>query len=276
VLRYLEEVDPPAAERARERYRCFTLVGGEDPQLYGYAAARAPIAPCEAEVARQLADLRHCADEYASEGGLLSEDDFFSAEQNARLVANAERYYRSMFQGRVSSWNLRDTHMMETLAAVVDRVERRHGEARVCVWAHNSHLGDARATEMGHGGELNLGQLVRERYGADACLLGFTTHTGTVTAAHDWDAPGERRDVRPALEGSIELLFHRVKEPCFLLDLRSAAIREALGEPRLERAIGVIYRPQTERQSHYFEASVADQFDLVVHLDETRALVALE
>jgi erythromycin esterase-like protein len=275
VLRYLERVDPAAAARARERYSCFEAVGGDDPQAYGYAATRNVVETCEDDVVRQLADLRHCADEYASRGG-TAEDDFFSAEQNARLVANAERYYRAMFRGRASSWNLRDMHMAETLEAVVARLEREGTPGRVCVWAHNSHLGDARATQMGRGGELNVGQLVRKRYGRDACLIGFTTYQGTVTAAHDWDEPGLRRTVRLGLPGSIEALFHDVHVPSFLLDLRDPAVQQTFAEPRIERAIGVIYRPETERLSHYFDADLPRQFDLVIHVDETRALEPLE
>jgi erythromycin esterase-like protein len=278
VLQYLEEVDPGAARRARERYGCFEHAGGDDPQAYGYAASRALIEPCEDDVVRQLAELRHCADAYAATGGAFGADDFFSAEQNARLVANAERYYRSMFRGRQSSWNLRDTHMAETLDAVVEHLERdRDGErARVVVWAHNSHLGDARATQMGRGGELNVGQLARERFGADACLVGFTTYAGTVTAAHDWDEPAHRRNVRPGLAGSTEALFHRVGIRNFLLDLNDESVHEAFDEPRLERAIGVIYRPETERRSHYFHVDLPAQFDVVLHFDETRALEPLE
>jgi erythromycin esterase-like protein len=272
VLRYLEKIDPPAAERARERYSCFEQTT-DDPQAYGYAATRDLIESCEDAVVRQLVDLRRSADEYTTRSG--QEDEFFSAEQNARLVANAERYYRSMFRGRASSWNLRDTHMAETLDAIVNYLER-DGDARVCVWAHNSHLGDARATQMGRGGELNVGQLVRKQYGAASCLVGFTTYSGTVTAARDWDAIAERRIVRPGLEGSVEELFHRAELPRFLLDMREPEVTRALSATLLERAIGVIYRPETERQSHYFGAAVSSQFDLVIHLDDTRALEPLE
>jgi erythromycin esterase-like protein len=271
VLRYLDGVDPPAAERARERYSCFEST--DDPQQYGYAATRELIESCEDDVIRQLHELRKCADDYTGRTG--EEDEFFSAERNARLVANAERYYRAMFRGRASSWNLRDTHMVETLDAVVEYLER-DGDARVCVWAHNSHLGDARATQMGHRGEINVGQLVRKKYGGDTCLVGFTTYSGTVTAARDWDAIAERRVVRPGLPGSVEELFHRVELPSFFVDLREEHVARSLSAPLLERAIGVIYRPETELQSHYFEASVSSQFDLVVHLDETRALEPLE
>ena len=275
VLHYLEQVDPKAARRARERYSCFEHVGS-DPQAYGFAAARELIESCEDDVVRQLVELRRCADEYAASGGAFGEDDFFSAEQNARLVANAERYYRTMFHGRASSWNLRDTHMAETLDAVGRFLERGGDKARICVWAHNSHLGDARATQMGRSGELNVGQLVRERFGEEACLVGFTTYAGTVTAAHDWDEPADRRNVRPGLAGSTESLFHRVSIANFLLDLRVECVQDAFDEPRLERAIGVIYRPETERHSHYFHADLPAQFDLVLHLDQTRALQPLE
>ena len=276
VLRYLERVDPPAAERARERYSCFEAVGSDDPQAYGYATTRGLNEKCEDEVIRQLAELRHCADEYRALDGPVADEEFFSAEQNARLVANAERYYRAMFHGRISSWNLRDTHMAETLDAVIARLEKEGDRGRVCVWAHNSHLGDARATAMGRRGEINVGQIARQHYGEDACLVGFTTFTGPVTAAHDWDEPAHRRDVRPALAGSVEALFHRLDLPSFLLDLRDPAVAGALDDERLERAIGVIYRPETERQSHYFGADLPRQFDLVIHLDETTALKPLE
>jgi erythromycin esterase-like protein len=214
------------------------------------------------------------AAELASRDGKLDPDAFFIAEQNARLVKNAERYYRSMFESRIDSWNLRDQHMVETLEAL----ERHLGSsAKIVVWAHNSHLGDARATEMGAQGELNIGQLMRERYGKDAVLVGFTTYTGTVTAASNWDAPAERKQVRPALGESYEAMFHEAGIPGFLLELRGNEwIAGVLTEKRLERAIGVIYLPGTERISHYFHARLADQFDAVIHFDKTRAVEPLE
>jgi erythromycin esterase-like protein len=276
VLRYLEQVDPPAAHRARGRYSCFEAAGSDDPQLYGLAVSRDHIEACEDDVVRQLRELIECEDEYRRREGPTTDDDFFSAEQNARLVANAERYYRSMFRGRVSSWNLRDTHMFETLEAVAARLEHEAIGGAVCVWAHNSHLGDARATQMGQRGELNLGQLVREHYGNTACLVGLTTYTGSVTASHEWDDPARRRYVRPGLAGSTESLMHRVGVPRFLLDLREPSVRAALTDRRLERAIGVIYRPETERMSHYFQVELGEQFDLLIHLDETTALEPLE
>jgi erythromycin esterase-like protein len=275
VLGYLKKVDPEAAKRAHYRYSCFDHFG-EDTQAYGYAASFDISASCQQEVLTQLAELRERAAAYATRDGHVAKDEFFFAEQNATLIKNAEEYYRAMFSGRVDSWNKRDTHMAETLASLVAYLDRRGQPAKVAVWEHNSHLGDARATEVGESGELNVGQLVRERYGADAMLIGFTTYQGTVTAASDWDAPAELKHVRPALDDSYELLFHKVDIPRFLLNLRDEAIAPALRAPRLERAIGVIYRPESERLSHYFHARLSDQFDAVLHFDETRAVKALE
>ena len=275
VLRFLDKVDPAAAKRARYRYSCFEDFG-EDAQAYGYAASFDLGESCEREAIEQLVELRHRAAGFAKRDGRLAEDEFFFAEQNARLVKNAEEYYRSMFRGQVESWNLRDRHMVETLEALVAHLERDTPHPRVVVWAHNSHLGDARATQMGRRGEWNVGQLVSERYADDAVLIGFTTYTGTVTAASDWDAPAERKRVRPArLPESYEQLFHEVGLPNFYL-LRCGGngrrSRCAPPEPRLERAIGVIYRPDTERVSHYFDARLPDQFDAVIHIDHSRAV----
>ena len=275
VLGYLRKVDPAAAERARYRYGCFQVFG-EDAQSYGYAASVGLSKSCEDDVVAQLVELRRRAGEYASRDGRIAADEYFFAEQNARLVRNAEEYYRAMFGGRVESWNLRDTHMMETLDALLEHVQNTSGDARAVVWAHNSHLGDARATQMGEIGELNLGQLVREAHGDNARLIGFTTHTGTVTAASDWDGPAARKRVRPSLPGSYERLFHDAGVSQFLLLLRENNTREALETSRLERAIGVIYRPDTERVNHYFRARLTDQFDAVLHIDETHALEPLE
>jgi erythromycin esterase-like protein len=191
------------------------------------------------------------------------------------VVSDAETYYRVMFGSGRESWNLRDRHMMATLEAVTAHVRRRGVQARAVVWAHNSHLGDARATQMGTMGEINLGQLVRERYGDGAVSIGFTTHTGSVTAAHQWDSPAELMMVRPSAAGSYERLFHDTGLESFVLDLRGPN-RALVRQPMLERAIGVVYRPRTERQSHYFTASLADQFDIVIHVDETRGVEPLE
>jgi erythromycin esterase-like protein len=274
VLQYLRKVDPEAAERARYRYGCFEHFG-EDTQAYGYAAKLGLSRSCERDVLEQLVDLRRRAAEYANRDGRIAADEYFFAEQNARLVRNAEQYYRAMFGGRAESWNLRDTHMLETLEALLAHTRQVAGRVRAVVWAHNSHLGDARATEMGDGGELNLGQLVRQKHGRDARLIGFSTHTGTVTAASNWDEPAQKKRVRPSLPGSYERLFHDAGVKQFLLLLGEQA-NGPLAAPRLQRAIGVIYRPETERLSHYFRARLPQQFDAMLHVDETQALEPLE
>jgi len=203
-----------------------------------------------------MTELQRRTAEYAKRDGLLTQAEAFYAEQNAVIVKNAERYYREMFRGRISSWNLRDHHMADTLAALVEHLSRVRGEpAKVVVWAHNSHLGDARATEMGSQGELNVGQLMRERYPGRCRLIGFSTYTGTVTAADEWGSPADRKVVRPALPDSVEELLHQVGSKEFLLWFGMApSAAETLRAARLERVIGVIYRPQAERQSHCFRA----------------------
>ena len=275
VLRFLDGVDPDAAARARARYSCFDRFG-EDLQAYGYATTLGLTPSCEADVLAQLIELRRSAGEYTRADHRASPDDAFYAEQNARLVANAERYYRAMFGGHVDSWNLRDSHMVDTLDALLAFLGRRLATPRVVVWAHNSHLGDARATERTRVGEHNVGQLVRERHGGEAFLVGFSTYTGTVTAARDWDEPAERKRVRPALPQSYETLFHEAGVPNGLVLMRDETARDALQHPRLQRAIGVVYRPETERQSHYYHAHLPTQFDALLHYDVTRAVEPLE
>ena len=271
VLDYLQETDPEAAQRARYRYSCFEQFG-EDVQAYGYAASFDLDQSCEKEVVAQLVELNRAI--VGRNGD--SDQALFSAEQNARLVRNAEAYYRSMFRSRSESWNLRDHHMMESLQALMRLPAPPGRTARTVVWAHNSHLGDARATEVAQRGELNLGQLVREAYGNEAVLIGFTTHHGSVTAASDWDEPAQRKRVRPGLPGSYEALFHSVDMPRFQLDLKAPGVADALSTPLLERAIGVIYRPESERLSHYFRADLSRQFDWLLHMDHTSAVVPLE
>jgi erythromycin esterase-like protein len=276
VLEYLDKVDPEAAKGARTRYACFDHFG-PDAQVYGYATTLGGIASCEDAVVSQLLELQRHAADYARRDGRVQPDELFYAEQNARLVKNAEQYYRAMFRGRASSWNLRDRHMAETLEALATHRSASDHPAKIVVWEHNSHLGDARATELGEHGEWNVGQLVRERYRHEAVLVGFTTYSGTVTAASAWGGPAERKRVRPALLQSYEALFHDLGLPRFLL-LLSGDKAATAGVParRLERAIGVIYRPETERQSHYFYARLADQFDAVLHFDTTHAVEPLE
>ncbi|HZY20591.1 MAG TPA: erythromycin esterase family protein [Ramlibacter sp.] len=274
VLAYLDEADPAAARRARRRYACFDHFQ-QNLQAYGYAAGFGTGFSCEDAVVAQLTDLLQTA---PLEGGTHADPDaLFHAQQNARLVRNAEQYYRSMFRGRASSWNLRDLHMADTLQALSAHLQERTGTApRMAVWAHNSHLGDARATGMAEQGEWNVGELMRKRWPDDTFLVGFTTHDGTVRAATQWDQPGRVRQVRPGLEGSWEALFHGVGERFLLLPAADARLRETLDEPLLERAIGVIYLPETERRSHYFEARIGAQFDAVIHIDRTRAVEPLD
>jgi erythromycin esterase-like protein len=275
VLSYLQKLDPDAAKRARVRYSCFDHFSRE-PQEYGYAATVGAAESCEDAVVEQLAELRRKAGEFLSRDGEVATEELFFAEQNARLVKNAEQYYRSMFRGRASSWNLRDRHMVETIEALVAHLNGSR-QPKAIIWAHNSHLGDARATEMSQHGELNVGQLIREHYGEEAVLVGFSTHHGTVTAASDWGERAERKNVRPALEGSYEELFHQTGLEQFWIDLRNVGDKVGvLDGPRLERAIGVIYRPETERLSHYFNARLPRQFDAIIHIDETRAIEPLE
>ncbi|MEP0818279.1 erythromycin esterase family protein [Trichocoleus sp. FACHB-46] len=276
VLKYLDQIDPEASQRARSRYACFEHFE-EDSQSYGYATSSGMAESCEGGAVDQLLELQRQASEYTRRDGPLAEDEFFYAEQNARLVKNAEEYYRSMFRGRVSSWNLRDRHMAEILDHLSAHLEKQQQPAKIVVWAHNSHLGDARATDMGEAGEWNVGQLVRERYGEDAVLVGFSTYTGTVTAATDWDGPAELKQVRPALPNSYEALFHETGLPRFWLNLRQDNLAIAqLRKPRLERAIGVIYRPHSERLSHYFHTQLPSQFDAIIHIDDTRAVEPLD
>jgi len=275
VLGYLDRVDAAAAARARARYGCFELFG-TDPQQYGHATTLDFSRSCEDEVVRQLLDLQSQRDRLLRGDGFVDQDEFFQAEQNARVVKGAEQYYRTMFRGQVSSWNLRDTHMADTLDALLTHLDGQVGHSKVVVWAHNSHVGDARATERGAAGELTLGQLARQRHEDEAVLIGFSTYSGTVTAAADWGEPPRRCRVRPGLRGSYEELLHDAGIPRMLIDLGDEDAAEALHPERLQRAIGVIYRPETERQSHYFYSHLADQFDALVHWDETRALTPLE
>jgi erythromycin esterase-like protein len=276
VVQYLEKIYPEAAKAARRRYGCFEDFG-DDPQTYGMLAGQDPAASCESDVVQQLLEMQLHAADFLGRDGRMAADELFFAEQNARVAKNAEQYYRAMYRGRPNTWNLRDRHMVDTLDNLVSHFTQHREQPKAIIWAHNSHLGDARATDMSRRGELNVGQLVRERHPDEAVLVGFTTHAGTVTAASDWGEPAERKRVRPGLPESYEELFHAADIPNFLLAMRDHRhLRRQLAVPLLERAIGVIYRPETERWSHYFHTRLSDQFDAVIHFDQTRAVEPLE
>lgn len=277
VIAYLDEVEPEAAQRARDRYGCFDRFG-RDAEEYARFVGTTMSPGCRDAVVAQLVDVQRMAFEGAPRDHEPAAERRFQAEQNARVVARAEEYYRTMLTGEVSSWNLRDQFMFETLGRLTAHLEEQRGTpARIVVWAHNSHVGDARATTMGGGHEFNIGQLVRESHAAECYLIGFTTAHGTVTAASRWHGRPERKVVRAPATGSWEAVFAAVGIPNFALDVRRAATREpALYTPLLERAIGVLYLPQTELHSHYFHARLADQFDTVFHYDSTRAVEPLE
>jgi protein-L-isoaspartate(D-aspartate) O-methyltransferase len=271
ILKYLDEIDPATATLARERYGCLTPWQA-DPATYGRAALSGSYRSCEKEVVHMLIELSGKHRDYAEHDG----ERFLDAIQNARLVANAERYYRVMYYGSRESWNLRDTYMFETLK----QLQSFHRpDNKAIVWAHNSHVGNAAATEMSARGETNIGQLCREEFGDSVYSIGFGTDSGTVAAASDWDGPMEIKEVQPSQQGSYEKLFHDVGLPGFLLGLRdisSSSLREALSKPRLQRAIGVIYRPETELASHYFQATLPQQFDEYIWIDRTVAVHPFE
>lgn len=274
VTRTLDRADPAAAQRARERYACFERFGPE-AQESGFHASLGVSPSCEDEAVAQLQELQKQTADAAARDNRVARDGHFYAQQNARLVVDAEKYYRAMFARRDQSWNLRDTHMADTLDALAEHLGER---SKIVVWAHNSHLGDARATAMARRGEINLGQLCRERHPDQTVNVGFSTNAGEVTAASDWDAPAERKCVRSGLDGSFEALFHEAAEQIgdFGLNLREPEVREMLHSPQLQRAIGVVYRPDTECLSHYFEANLPQQFDVMLHYDQTHAVEPLE
>jgi len=271
VIEYLDGVDPDLAHIARERYGCLSP-WESDPAAYGHAALTGKYRACEDDVVKMLSDLFKNQSKLASHDG----ERFLDAAQNARLVADAERYYRIMYYGSHASWNLRDTHMFDTLRTLLTF---RGPQSKAVIWAHNSHIGDASYTEMSARGELNIGQLARESFPGETCHVGFGTDHGTVAAASNWDEPMQVKNVRPSHPQSFERLFHRTGQPGMILPLRRDQVpdlHEALKKPLLERAIGVIYRPETELASHYFEAHLSQQFDEYVWIDETSAVTPLD
>ena len=274
VIGYLDKIDPEAAAAARKRYACLERFE-ERPEEYGLATRLHP--SCQEGVIEQLHEIQRRASRYARLDGRVAADQYFYAEQNARVVANAESYYRAMLDASISTWNLRDGHMIDTLERLVRHLSAHQGVTKAVVWAHNSHVGNAHATAMWRRGETNIGALARTRFGDGCVLVGFTTYSGTVTAASNWHAAEERKRVRPAHPDSYEHFFHAARIPEFYLPLRQhRPILEGLPQRALERAIGVIYRPETELQSHYFAARLIDQFDAIYHYDETRAVEPLE
>ncbi|KTC86631.1 erythromycin esterase family protein [Legionella brunensis] len=277
VIGYLMQIDPEAAQRARKRYACFDHTN-IDPQTYGYLTNIGIKKSCINEAIAVLVELQHHAFKYIREDRITAEDEYFFATQNARLIKDAEIYYRSMFEGRASSWNVRDRHMTETLNILADHLENRYDKpAKIVIWAHNSHIGDARATEMSERGEINIGQLVREQYDRHSYSIGFSTYGGFVTAASDWGNPPEYKKVVPGFESSYEELFHQLTSDNFFLDLAdNPELEHYLQIPRLQRAIGVIYRPESERLSHYFFTHLTYQFDSIIHIDKTNALTPLD
>lgn len=267
VLNYLERVDPPSAAVARVRYGCLSPWEG-DPAMYGKAALTGKYGSCEADVTKMLTNLAQRRVSQSMRNG----EDLFDAQRNAALIADAEKYYRVMYYGSDESWNHRDSHMFQTLLALLDR----HGsESKAVVWAHNSHLGNAAATQFGEEGQFNIGELCRNRFGNQVYSIGQGTNTGSVAAASEWEGPMEIKQVRPAHPDSYERLMHLAEIQSFFLPLTKSAhpeIKSAMEPPRLERAIGVIYRPNTELQSHYFQASLSQQFDEWIWFDETSAV----
>jgi erythromycin esterase-like protein len=276
VIAYLETVDKQAARRARAHYGCFDHFR-EDPRAYGFVASIRANRSCEEGVIRQLHDLRSRSAGYLKNGGPSGQAEYFFAEQNAHLAVSAERYYRATFEDRVSSWNVRDTHMADVLEALIAYLGHRLNRPKIVVWAHNTHLGDARATEASAWGQHSLGELLRLRYGSACFNIGFTTYAGTVTASEEWDRPPTCMIMRPALPASYEGLFHHVGLGRFWLDFRGGGpLADALRDPRLERSVGAIYRHRTERTSHYFRCRLSAQFDAVIHVDLTSAVVPLD
>jgi erythromycin esterase-like protein len=276
VLEYLERVDPAAAAHARNHYACLTPYAPH-PERYGAATFGNLSVSCRSDVLNALMEIQRNASAYARLDGQVAADQYFYAEQNARIVARAEQYYRAMMDDSASTWNLRDAHMADTLVRLMQHLARRQGLTKAVVWAHNSHVGNADATSMSMRRETNIGAILRREYGNDCFSVGMTTYTGTVTAASDWHAPEERKAVLPARHDSYEALFHDLGIPRFLLPLRNHRPHlPALPQQRRERAIGVVYRPQSELASHYFTAHLIRQFDAVYHIDVTRALTPLE
>lgn len=274
VIDYLDQVDPEAGKQARIHYECLDHMGGENQ--YGYGVALGYKRSCESDVIAQLVALREKAISYVADGDMASEDDQFQAEQNARLISDAEAYYRQLFDPRINTWTLRDVHMKSTLDDLHEHLSKRlKNPAKIAVWAHNTHVGDARATELVRRSQQNLGQLVRESYTHCCALLGLMTYSGIMTAATRWNAPAQRMLLRPAIDGAVEELLHATELKQFYLALNHG-IADALDCSYLTRAIGVTYQPEIEEAKHYLSCRLTEQYDGLLFIDETRALEPLD
>lgn len=272
IISCIKKIDPAISAEVQSYYSCFDQYR-HDPQAYGYAVVSKAIGSCAEMVVEELKRLQQQTWQFL-EHNKISANEAFYINQNALVVKNAENYYRSLFVNETSNWNIRDSHMLETVNALIAHYKLKGIEKpKIIIWAHNSHVGNAAATQMGEQGEYNIGQLVKEQFGIKAFSLGFTTYDGTVSAATDWHQPVERKMIRNALEGSYERLFHAAEIPNFLLLLNNMNV---IPHRFLERAIGVVYRPETERMSHYFYANLSEQFDAVIHCDRTTAIEPLE
>ncbi|MDQ5826428.1 MAG: erythromycin esterase family protein [Chloroflexota bacterium] len=278
VVNYFEARDPEAAARARERYRCLS---GESTGPTDYdSLAKMASSLCDTSVQEQVEELQQLWESAEKEGytgnRAVEREELFSALRNAIVVKNKREYDQAAYSGSDPTWNVRDRHMAGTLEALSEHLGTDGKPARVVVWAHNTHVGDATGTEFANIGQLSLGQLVRERHKDDAVLVGFTTYTGTVIAARGWDEQGERYDVRPALPESYSGLFHEAGVGNSLFIVRGEKrLAAALEEPRLQRGIGVVYDPNNERNSHYYLAWLSKQFDAVIHIEESSAVEPL-
>jgi erythromycin esterase-like protein len=277
VIEYLKKIEPEAANQAAKRYSCFGRYN-DKPEQYGYDVSRDGKKSCEKQALEQFQEMERRFDAWLKNTNRQRDEALFSAYQNARVVKNGEAYYRLSYKGNFSTWNLRDTHMAETLEAAVRFLDAAGDpKSKIVVWAHNTHQGDARMTEMGEAGELNVGHLMRQAHDGDSVLVGFTTYTGEVIAASEWGEKGELMKVRPAISGSYSRLFHETGIPNFLMIFRgNEKLTQELARTRLERAIGVIYKPETERRSHYLDARISKQFDAVIHFDITNAVKPLD
>jgi erythromycin esterase-like protein len=271
AVEILQGLDPQAEQRARERYKCFEGYR-KNAQAYGQVAASRPNRSCQRVALEQVRELEKMVEAEASRTDPARRERLFAALQNARVVKGGEEYFRTLYAGGLSPWNVRDHHMADTLDDLSEYLDAQGKPEKIVVWAHNTHLGDARVTQMAESGELNVGQLMRQRHDGEAVLVGFTTYTGTVRAASQWGDQAQVKEVRPSMPGSYSHLFHQTGVGDFLLVLRGRPVAAALPGPLPERAIGVVYLPQREREQHYFQARLPQQFDAVIHLDETRAV----